>query len=69
MSKADYDAAVMQQAQSYQTPNYLLYDGPNSNSAAAFPIIMSGGSLPTITQGWGFGARAVDYWITHPPFP
>lgn len=72
MSQADYDAAVMQQAQSYQTPNYRFFDGPNSNSAAAYPIIMTGGSLPAVTPGLygrGFGARALDYWITNPPIP
>jgi len=41
----------------FEVSGYRLLFGPNSNSAAAFPIIRAGGNLPNV-----WNARALNYW-------
>jgi hypothetical protein len=57
MSQQDYDEMVMKYADSYRAPTYKLFSGPNSNSAAVYPIIRAGGSVPDTS--W---APALKYW-------
>jgi hypothetical protein len=61
MTSEEYDAAVIREAQQYRADSYGLVYGPNSNSAAAYPIIMNGGTIPTVP----WGALQLDYWSTH----
>ena len=66
MSQEDFEASVIYYGQRYRSPTggYGFYFGPNSNTAAAFPIIMSGAVLPSIPGS----APALDYWKkTFPP--
>jgi hypothetical protein len=71
VSSADFDQAVIDSADRYRAPNYRLggQTGPNSNSAAAFPIIESGAQLPQVQPApgsRGVGALGLDYWLKHP---
>ncbi|MBI3452738.1 MAG: hypothetical protein HY057_07925 [Rhodospirillales bacterium] len=59
ISQKDFDALVIGHANSYRAPTYRMLSGPNSNSAATYPIYKSGGSVPTIPR-----APAIDYWET-----
>jgi hypothetical protein len=65
MSQSDFDAAVIRDARAYRiAPELYSVWGPNSNSAAAYPIFINGGSLPapTTMPGWPYGAVGLDYW-------
>jgi RHS repeat-associated protein len=57
-----WDTAVIRAASSYRATNYDAILGPNSNSAATYPIIVNGGQVPNIREGWLFGPRGIDYW-------
>ena len=63
MSQEDFEAVVMRDASSYRASGYN-YWGPNSNSAAGYPLIMNGAMLPDVKEGWASGAVALDYWKT-----
>jgi hypothetical protein len=62
MSSKEFDDLVIQNANTYHGPSYSI-GGPNSNSAAALPIIASGGTVPEITGPWQLGAPALDHWL------
>lgn len=38
----------MSYANTYQASTYRLFSGPNSNSAAAFPLYQAGASAPDV---------------------
>jgi len=42
-------------------PGYRIFVGPNSNSAAAYPLLRSGGALPSV-----WNAPAMRYWERRP---
>ena len=65
MSQQDFDQAVMKAADSYQAPYYSPIAGPNSNSAAGFPIIISGGQIPRMVDPSPFGGVQLNYWKWH----
>jgi hypothetical protein len=44
-------------AEQYRAEIYLLFAGPNSNSAAAFPLYRAGAQVPNVPR-----APALDYW-------
>jgi hypothetical protein len=69
LTSKQFDGLVIELAGSYQAPTYQLYIGPNSNSAAAFPLIMLGVPLSPINGGWLLGTPALNYWDTHPYNP
>jgi hypothetical protein len=58
-----FEKRVVDWANRYRAPYYDLVIGPNSNSAVAFPLIMSGAELPNVRQGV-LGAWGLDYWST-----
>jgi RHS repeat-associated protein len=62
-SQAAFDQSVTDYANSYRAPFYDLSGvvGPNSNSAAAFPIIKAGGAIPDV----GTPAPGLGYWKIH----
>jgi hypothetical protein len=59
-SQERFDDCVINEARSYQADSYSAFWGPNSNSAAAFPLIQCGGQPPNVS-----GAVAIDYWRHH----
>jgi hypothetical protein len=71
MSQEQYDTAVINLAQSYEATNYWPHPdlgiGPNSNSAAAFPIHVLGGSLPWIGPPGAPGLNYYNYLRPAPP--
>jgi len=62
MSQKEFEDAVISDGQAYRAGSYSAYSGPNSNSAAAYPLIMNGAKLPAVQEGLLFGARQLDYW-------
>jgi len=44
-----------------EVPGYRILMGPNSNSAAAFPILDAGGAVPRV-----WNAPALNYWNPKP---
>jgi hypothetical protein len=56
-----FEKSVVDWANRYRAPYYELIVGPNSNSAVAFPLIMSGAELPNVQQG-PLGAQGLGYW-------
>ena len=61
VTQEDFEKSVVDWANRYKAPYYDLIVGPNSNSAVAFPLIMSGAEVPNVQQGM-FGARGLGYW-------
>ena len=57
MSSRQFADSVIQYGNSYQAPRYGLILGPNSNSAAAFPLYRSGARVPAVPR-----APALNYW-------
>ena len=64
MSPDDFEAGVIRYADSYRASEYSVW-GPNSNSAAAYPLIMLGATLPQVQEGWYYGAQALHYYENH----
>jgi hypothetical protein len=60
-TQQDFEKSVADWARRYRAPYYDAINGPNSNSAAAFPLIMSGAELPSVQQGM-LGAWQLSYW-------
>jgi hypothetical protein len=60
-TQEDFEKCVADWANRYRAPYYDAINGPNSNSAAAFPLIMSGAELPNVQQGI-LGAWQLNYW-------
>jgi len=60
-SQKGFEKSVVDWANRYRAPYYDLIVGPNSNSAVAFPLIMSGAELPNVQQGI-LGAWGLGYW-------
>jgi hypothetical protein len=56
-----FEKSVVDWAKQYKAPFYDLVIGPNSNSAVAFPLIMSGAELPNVREGV-LGAWGLGYW-------
>jgi hypothetical protein len=56
-----FEKSVVAWANRYRAPRYDLIIGPNSNSAVAFPLIMSGAEPPNVQQGM-LGALGLGYW-------
>jgi hypothetical protein len=61
MTQDGFEKSVLDWANRYRAPYYDPIIGPNSNSAVAFPLIMSGAELPNVQQGM-LGARGLGYW-------
>jgi hypothetical protein len=60
-TQESFEKSVVDWANRYRAPSYDLMIGPNSNSAVAFPLIMSGAELPNVQQG-ALGALGLGYW-------
>jgi hypothetical protein len=61
VTQEGFEKSVVDWANRYRAPYYDLIIGPNSNSAVAFPLIMSGAELPNVPQGM-LGALGLGYW-------
>jgi hypothetical protein len=61
VTQESFEKNVVEWANRYTAPYYDAIVGPNSNSAVAFPLIMSGAELPSVQQGM-LGARGLGYW-------
>ena len=57
MSGVQFATSVIGLADHYEAPDYLLLMGPNSNSAAAYPILKAGAQVPLVPN-----APALLYW-------
>jgi hypothetical protein len=57
VTQQDFEKNVADWANRYNAPLYEPYFGPHSNSAAGFPLIMSGAQLPYVP-----GALNLDFW-------
>jgi hypothetical protein len=64
VSQEEFEKSVEDYAKGYVGWTYNPYAGPNSNSAAAFPLIMSGAIVPYIPMGT-LGAWQISYWSSH----
>jgi hypothetical protein len=61
VTQEGFEKSVVDWANRYRAPYYDPITGPNSNSAVAFPLIMSGAELPNVPQGM-LGALGLGYW-------
>jgi hypothetical protein len=59
-TQESFEKSVVAWANRYRAPHYDLI-GPNSNSAVAFPLIMSGAEPPKVQQSM-LGALGLGYW-------
>ncbi len=57
MSPQSFDQQVIRNAEGYRAGTYRMFTGPNSNSAAAYPIYRAGGAIPEVPR-----APALRYW-------
>ena len=57
MTGREFADSVIQYGNTYRAHRYGLILGPNSNSAAAYPILRSGGVIPDVPR-----APALNYW-------
>jgi hypothetical protein len=60
-TQESFEKSVVAWANRYRASHYDLIIGPNSNSAVAFPLIMSGAEPPNVQQGM-LGALGLGYW-------
>jgi hypothetical protein len=70
MSQSEFETAVISDAEAYRAGRYAPWEGPNSNSAAGYPLIINGATLPAVNEGWLYGPRNLDYWYGRltPPY-
>jgi hypothetical protein len=60
-TQEEFERSIVDFAERYRAPYYDLVIGPNSNSAAAYPLVMSGAELPNVQRGL-LGAWGLGYW-------